>query len=42
MDYKEQFNSNKIVIINDFITTEKAKEIYFFFNHKKPLIRGIQ
>ena len=30
MNYSEQFNSNKIVVINDFINIEKAEEIYFF------------
>jgi len=36
MNYSEQFNSNKIVVINDFINIEKAEEIYFFLNYKKP------
>ncbi len=36
MNYSEQFKSNKIVIINDFIDKIKAEEIYYFLNHRKP------
>ncbi len=34
MNYTEQFNSDKIVIINDFIDTAKAEAIYYFLSIK--------